>query len=138
MERWMNRLSRQSFLGPRSDAILDGANVGIVGLGGGGSHVVQQLAHMGVGGYVLADPDRIDYTNTNRLVGGTLADVQKRASKVSIAERAIRSLKPDARIVSVVGSWTVATEQFKTCDVIVGALDSFKESNNSNDSLGDI
>ena len=55
-----------------SEAILDAATIGIVGLGGGGSHVVQQTAHMGVGGYVNADPDVIEDTNTNRLIGGTL------------------------------------------------------------------
>lgn len=35
----MSRLDRQSFLGPQSDAILDAATIGIVGLGGGGSHI---------------------------------------------------------------------------------------------------
>lgn len=38
-------LLRQSFLGEYSDDVLAAAHVAIVGLGGGGSHVSQQLAH---------------------------------------------------------------------------------------------
>ena len=123
----MSRLDRQSFLGPDSDMILEAATVGIVGLGGGGSHVAQQAAHMGIGGYVNVDPKIIDDTNTNRLVGGTLADVQAGHTKTDIAERLIRGLQPHSRIVPVPDIWQVGTDQLKACDVIVGAVDSFSE-----------
>jgi hypothetical protein len=106
---------------------LAGATVGFAGLGGGGSHIAQQLAHVGVGGYVLADPQRIEDTNTNRLVGGTLADVESRAYKVAIAERTIRGLVPDARIVAEARPWHEVVEALRDCDVIVGALDTYKE-----------
>lgn len=123
----MSRLDRQSFLGPNSDAILDAATIGLAGLGGGGSHVVQQSAHMGIGGYVNADPDWIEETNTNRLIGGTLADVAVSRRKVEIAERLIRGLQPKARIIPVPDNWLVAADDLKLCDVIIGAVDSFKE-----------
>lgn len=158
MGQSLKRLDRQSFLGPDSDMILEAAIVGIVGLGGGGSHVVQQAAHLGIGGFVNVDPQNIDVTNTNRLVGGTLADacgrpakhglfrslrslvryltrlaggaldyVDCEPSKVGIAARIIRGLTPHARIVSVCGKWQSAAERLKSADVIVGALDSFRE-----------
>lgn len=123
----MSRLDRQSFLGPNSDAILDAATIGIVGLGGGGSHVAQQTAHMGIGGCVNADPDVIEDTNTNRLIGGTLADVAVSLPKVGIAERLIRGLHPNARIISVQDDWRTAVDDFKRCDGIVGAVDGFNE-----------
>jgi hypothetical protein len=123
----MSRLNRQSFLGPDSDAILNAATIGIVGLGGGGSHVAQQAAHMGIGGYANVDPDIIEETNTNRLIGGTLADVAASRPKVEIAERLIRGLNPKARIVNVRDSWHAAVDDLKLCDVIIGAVDSFKE-----------
>jgi hypothetical protein len=123
----MSRLERQSFLGPDSDAVLDAATVGIIGLGGGGSHIAQQCAHMGVGGFVGADPDIIEHTNTNRLVGGVLDDVAKRRPKVEIAERLIRGLHPKARIISAEHDWREVVDDFKLCDVIVGAVDTFKE-----------
>ena len=88
----MSRLDRQSFLGPDSDAVLETATIGIVGLGGGGSHVVQQAAHMGIGGYVNVDPQAIDETNTNRLVGSTLADVCCKPAKTGIVRRLVRRL----------------------------------------------
>jgi hypothetical protein len=123
----MSRLQRQSFLGEHTETILSAATIGIVGLGGGGSHAVQQFAHIGVGGYVPADPQTIDETNTNRLVGGTLRDVTKREPKVLIARRLIRGLQPHARIHAVHDLWQSGAEQLKQSNVIIGAVDSFKE-----------
>jgi hypothetical protein len=123
----MSRFDRQSFLGPNSEAILDAATIGVVGLGGGGSHLTQQFAHVGIGGQTVVDPQPIDGTNTNRLVGGTLADVKAETPKVGIARRTIRGLLPNARILPIEDSWHAATDVLKMCDIIVGALDSFKE-----------
>lgn len=123
----MSRLDRQSFLGPNSEVILAEATVGIVGLGGGGSHTVQQFAHMGIGGYVPADPQKIDLTNTNRLIGGTLDDLKRDASKIAIATRLIRGLQPHARVLPINGPWQTGTDRLKLCSLIVGAVDSFKE-----------
>lgn len=123
----MKRLERQQFLGPKSDGILAGATIGLVGLGGGGSHIAQQLAHLGVGGFVLVDPDTIDYGNTNRLVGGTLADVKEDKPKTEIAARVILGMNPAARIIEFKGSWHDATTALKGCDIILGGIDSFAE-----------
>jgi hypothetical protein len=123
----MTRLDRQSFLGPDSDDVLDAATVGLVGLGGGGSHHAQQLAHVGVGGFVLVDPDTIDLTNTNRMVGGTLTDVEVQLAKVEIAARMIRGIQPDARIKALKVDWRLVLGHLKDCDVLMGAVDSFKD-----------
>jgi hypothetical protein len=123
----MSRFDRQSFLGPDSEAILDAATIGVVGVGGGGSHLVQQFAHVGIGGHAVVDPQVIDGSNTNRLVGGTVADVKAESPKVAIAARTIRGLLPCARILPVQDSWHHAADALKTCDVIVGAVDSFRE-----------
>jgi hypothetical protein len=50
------RYQSQSFLGDGSHAIMERAMIGIVGLGGGGSHIVQQTAHIGFKRYALYDP----------------------------------------------------------------------------------
>lgn len=122
----MSRLGRQSFLGPDSDEILARATVGIVGLGGGGSHAGQQLAHVGIGNYVLVDPQPIDETNTNRLVGGTLEDVRRKTPKVLIAERVIRGLEPNANVQPLQRTWADALQELRSCDVIMGAVDSLE------------
>jgi len=116
-------LDRQSFLGGQSDARLAAATIGLVGLGGGNSHVAQQLAHLGIGGFVLADDDIITLTNLNRLIGGTLDDVKAERSKVEIAARIIRAVNPAARIVVRQAKWQEAGEFLKGCDIIVGGLD---------------
>src|SRR5437879_6710362 len=72
------RYNRQSFLGPSAQDIFSRAKVGIVGLGGGGSHINQQLAHIGFRGVVLCDDDRVEWTNLNRLVGATLRNARWR------------------------------------------------------------
>jgi hypothetical protein len=123
----MSRFERQSFLGADSERKLDAATLGLVGLGGGGSHLVQQTGHLGIGRYVLVDPDHITETNTNRLIGGTLADLQAATSKVVIAERLIRGLQERPHITPVRDTWHNATDELKRCDIIVGAVDSFKE-----------
>jgi hypothetical protein len=123
----MSRLDRQSFLGLNSDAILASVKIGIVGLGGGGSHIAQQCAHMGIGNFVNVDPDTIEDTNTNRLIGGTLADVAASKRKVDIAERLIRGLQPNAHVLSIPKKWQDAVDDLKLCDIIVGAVDGFAE-----------
>lgn len=120
-----NRYARQSFLGPDSDRVLSHANIGIIGLGGGGSHVVQQLAHVGVANFVLCDHDRITETNLNRTVGATGVDVLRRRYKTDIANRAVSRLIPTARIVNHRDHWETATEKLLQCDLIVGCLDTF-------------
>ena len=56
--------------GPEGHKRIASSRVAIVGLGGIGSIVAQQLAHLGVQDVVLIDDDPIEDTNLNRLVGG--------------------------------------------------------------------
>jgi molybdopterin/thiamine biosynthesis adenylyltransferase len=51
------------------------STVAVVGAGGTGSHVVQQLAHLGVGKLILIDPDRVEESNLGRLVGASVSDI---------------------------------------------------------------
>lgn len=119
----MSWLDRQSFLGPDSDQVLQGLTVGLVGLGGGNSHVVQQLAHLGVGGFVLVDDDIISETNLNRLVGGTLEDVLAARPKTEIAKRVVLSVNPEARIACHQAKWQEVAEHLRACDIIIGGVD---------------
>jgi hypothetical protein len=47
--------------------------------------------------------------------------------KITIAERLIRALNPNARIISIPRDWHQAADDLKLCDVIVGAVDGFRE-----------
>jgi molybdopterin/thiamine biosynthesis adenylyltransferase len=121
------RLDRQSFLGEKSDSVLRRSRVGIVGLGGGGSHIAQQLGHLGVGEFVLIDPDIVEDTNLNRLVGATQQDVADRVNKVSVAARVIVGVNPGAQISAQTNQWQMCETALRSCDVIFGCVDSIGE-----------
>lgn len=121
------RLDRQSFLGESSDDILDRTKIAVVGLGGGGSHINQQLAHIGVGERVLIDPDIVEDTNLNRLVGATEEDVARKTSKVFVAQRLVHAVNPWGRVISHAEKWQSQLDELKSCDVIFGNLDSITD-----------
>lgn len=121
------RHSRQSFLGLQSEEQISSCIVGVVGLGGGGSHIVQQLAHIGFLNYVLYDGQDIEESNLNRLVGATISDVEKSAPKIEIAKRQIRGLQPDAKIKDYKDRWQTNPLPLRDCDIIFGCVDGFSE-----------
>ncbi len=118
------RQSRQSFLGDDSPVILAGAKVGIVGLCGGGSHVAQQLAHAGIGNFVISDFDYVEEPNLNRMVGSRPGDATSKRPKIEVIGDLIYAIKPDA-IVQFVGPWQEGGDLLRTCDIVVGCVDSF-------------
>jgi molybdopterin/thiamine biosynthesis adenylyltransferase len=121
------RLGRQTLaIGPKSDQALRGARVAVVGLSGGGSHVVQQLAYQGVGTLIAIDDDTVDLGNLGRLVGAIHSDVD-RTKKVAVAERVALGVDPDTTFIGVSERFpTGATiAALKTADVIVACLDRF-------------
>lgn len=79
--------------------------IGIVGLGGTGSIVVQQLAHLGVDNYILIDPDIIESTNLNRVVGALPADIG-RTAKVEVGKRVIEAIRPNPRVETLMADIT--------------------------------
>lgn len=89
-------------LGAEAQHRLGGMIVGVVGVGGTGSVIVQQLAHLGIENFVFIDHDLVEDTNLNRLVGGQPGDVG--TPKVLIAERQVKRIAPDARVMAVQGS----------------------------------
>lgn len=122
-----SRFSRQSFLGPDSQLQISSFRIGIVGLGGGGSHIAQQLAHIGFLDYVLYDEQRIEESNLNRLVGATENDVEHAELKVNIAKRVINEVRRKANVNSIAKGWQDEPEALRTCDVIFGCIDGFSE-----------
>jgi hypothetical protein len=121
------RHSRQSFLGLQSPEIIANVKIGIVGLGGGGSHIVQQLAHIGVQNFVLCDHDTVEESNLNRLVGATAKDAADTIAKTKIAERLIHNLNREANYRLITKRWQEETEHLAICDIIFGCVDSFQE-----------
>jgi len=82
--------------GSLGQTILESVRVGIVGLGGTGSVVLQQLLHLGVRDFLLIDPDIVEETNLNRLVGARLQDVGQ--PKVLVSKAWAGRLNPQIKI----------------------------------------
>jgi hypothetical protein len=98
--------------------------VAVVGLGGTGSQVVQQLVHLGVRDFLLIEDDRVEETNLPRLAGARWWDSRLSRSKVYVARRMIRGLAPRATI-DAPGSLRSSASLDALCsaDVILGCVD---------------
>jgi len=102
---------------------LESATVGIVGVGGLGSMVAEQLSRLGVGEVVLVDPDEVEESNLSRISG--VFDHQ-------IGEPKVTALR-NHLLQSSGGSLSVTTVQERIqncpsvlddCDIIIGCVDS--------------
>lgn len=118
--------SRQSFLGPDSERILSENRVAIVGLGGGGSHIAQQLAHIGVGRFLLIDHDHFEEPNHTRTVGAAWSDIANKTLKAEIARRHILGINPHADIICTNSEWQTRADLLRDCDVIIGCVDTLR------------
>jgi len=97
--------------------------VGVVGAGGTGSQVIQQLAYLGVRYFVLIDHDTVAPSNLNRLVTATPSDIS--AKKVRLAHRLITRVAPETTVVAIddMLQSPVALDALKGVDVIFGCVD---------------
>ena len=77
---------------------LETIAVAIVGLGGTVSLVAQQLSYLGIRTFQLFDPDIVDTSNLNRIVGALPTDINQ--YKTDVARRLISSVNPSASVVS--------------------------------------
>lgn len=120
------RFDRQIRLfGRAGQEALDRCRVAIVGLGGLGSHVSQQLAYLGVGRLALIDMDIITTSSLNRVVGASSADATERRLKVDVAVREAKRTLPSATI-SVVPQTFVSEAGFhaaRGADFVFGCVD---------------
>jgi molybdopterin-synthase adenylyltransferase len=128
------RLARQSVaIGPASDAKLADASVAVIGISGGGTHVVQQLAHQGVGTIIAVDDQFVDETNLGRAVGAVEADIDSTA-KTDLAERVATGIDHTINVVKVPQRFPSleAIDALKEADVIVTCVDRFDARENIN------
>lgn len=98
--------------------------VAIVGLGGTGSIVAQELVHLGVRDFILIDPDTIDETNLNRVANARRSDLG--SPKVEVAGRYIQSVELTAKVERIAGN--IVHDKYArallNADLIFGCTDS--------------
>lgn len=97
--------------------------VGIVGCGGTGSAVAEQLVRLGVRRFVLCDPDQLSASNVTRVYGSSPADIGK--DKVDVLAAHVARIAPDTRARvrrSMITSEGTAREMCE-CDIVFGCTD---------------
>ena len=110
--------------GAEGQAVIQRAKVAIVGLGGTGSIVAQELAHLGVSEFILVDHDVADETNLNRLVGASQENVGQ--LKVDVAGEMISHVNPAAKVQAIEGDVADidVARSLVGCDAIFSCTDS--------------
>lgn len=97
--------------------------VGIVGCGGTGSAVAEQLVRLGVRDFVLCDPDQLSASNVTRVFGSFPTDIGR--DKVDVVAAQLARIAPEAEIranKSMITSEETA-RQLCECDIVFGCTD---------------
>lgn len=124
----IEKYSRQSFLGFDSQTKIEETEIAVIGCGGGGSHIVQQLLHIGFRKMKVFDADWVEDSNTHRLVGIVYPnDVVNKLPKVEVATRMARNIQGESLIETFQSTWQESAEKLKTCKIAIGCVDSFDQ-----------
>lgn len=98
-------------------------NVGVVGCGGTGSALIEELCRLGVGKLTIVDDQDFNSSNITRMHGSSLK--HKGTPKVAIMQHMAREIGLDTKIVPIcerLDNFKTAS-QLKNCDIIFSCLD---------------
>lgn len=111
--------------GHTAQEIIENLDIGIVGLGGTGSSISEQLVRVGIRNLRLVDFDKFEQSNWARLYGSSWADITKRKYKVDIVGDHLMRINQRLKIERIKQS-VMKDDVLKTlanCDVIFSCLD---------------
>ena len=109
--------------GSHIQEVIARLSVAIVGCGGTGSAVAEQLVRMGARRLDLYDPDHVSSSNLTRLYGSRPADVGR--AKTDVVAEHLRGIAPEARIgthASAITTESVA-RHLTDADIVFGCTD---------------
>ena len=86
------------FLGAEGQTHLARGRFAVVGLGGVGSMVVQDLVRMGAEDLLLIDSDHFEESNLSRVVTALFGDIARRPPKTELSARYARQVNPGVRL----------------------------------------
>lgn len=122
-----DKFERQTrFFGEEGQRRIQATKVSIVGVGGLGCHVVQQLTLLGVGQLTLVDSEELAETDRNRNVCARFDDPIPGTKEVEIASRLAKSINPNVEL-SLIHNTLVSVEAFesiKSSTHVFGCVDS--------------
>ena len=103
--------------------ILSDLRVSVVGCGGTGSAVIEQLVRLGVRHLRLFDPDTLTVSNLTRVYGSFPEDIGK--PKVDVSAAHVARIAPDAEVLTVQDKITLesSAKLLLDSDVVFGCTD---------------
>lgn len=99
------------------------ASVAIIGCGGLGCHIIEQLARLGVGRLVVVDPDLFEEHNLNRQLFACLETIGQ--AKVAAARERVRLVNPAVTVTGLQTAFgrTNGRELLQGVQIVADALD---------------
>ncbi|ERS42683.1 MULTISPECIES: ThiF family adenylyltransferase [Corynebacterium] len=124
----LHRVARQTLLpgfGIAQQEALHGTHVFVIGAGGLGCPLMQQLAAAGVGEISVIDDDTVDLTNIHRQILFGTQDVGR--SKVDVAAEKLEQLQPGIVVHAIRDRLTAdnAVDYLRGVDILVDGSDTF-------------
>ena len=103
--------------------VLGNLRVAVVGCGGTGSAVIEQLVRLGVRHLQLFDPDTLTAGNVTRVYGSCLDDVGE--AKVSVSAAHAARIAPDAEVITTQSKITLESTArlLLDADIVFGCTD---------------
>ena len=81
-------------------SIMHDQSISIIGVGGLGSVAAEHLIHMGFHEIHLIDPDVLEISNLNRVVGAYYEDAEQKRAKVDVVKRHLTRINPKATVMA--------------------------------------
>jgi molybdopterin/thiamine biosynthesis adenylyltransferase len=112
--------------GPAFQQLFEKLHIGIVGAGGTGSAVGEQLARLGVGRITIIDDETVDATNITRIYGSGLGDVGR--PKVDTFGDSVARIGLGTQVLPIKDRITslAAAKALRSCDVVFGCTDDLR------------
>lgn len=109
--------------GPPGQRTLRALHAGVVGAGGTGSAVIEQLARLGVGTLTIIDPKTVTAGNVTRVHGSGHADIGR--PKVDVAADHVASIGLGTHVTAITHPVTTlaAAQALRHCDILFGCTD---------------
>lgn len=98
--------------------------VAVIGCGGLGGYIVEELARLGVGHITIVDPDTFEEHNLNRQLFSRLDNLEQ--PKVAVAADRIKEINPAVTVIPVQDAFTAENGRglIEKADIVADALDS--------------
>ncbi len=102
------------------------SKVAVIGCGGLGGYIIEELARLGIGQIVIVDPDVFVEHNLNRQILSSISSLGR--SKVEVAEERITKINPVVKVTPVMNALTEKNGKklLQGMNVAVDALDSIQ------------